>query len=544
MLSAPVPTPVRGLLLELASQEATGCLTIADPAGETAQVWFRDGLIYSVSVPGRSPLLGARLLSAGAISPESLAEALEYQQSQFPDWRLGDVLVHLSFVDRIIVEAFATEQIRDRIADLMHWPVAHKKFRNGDRVRPDISPSHTVTELLDWAHARDTQWEQIVPFIGGADFVPILASAVTAPEDISLDPYDWALLCKVDGERQISELADECGFTVVEAGLVVLGLIDAGLVQIVGMDSPVFGLGLASGATVPDEVATRAADVNETVDVVDDLADVVSLDDERAERERAAEDQRVERARQAAEQEQAALAAAEQERLAQEERQAAEERRAADERQAAEAARLLDEAHAAEQARLAEEARLAEKARLAAEQVRLVEEARLAEAEARIAAEEARAAHDAWEAEQAILHAQAMLAPVPTIDDSLEPSYLEPVSQAFDELRSIPDQSSYPQVDELDHLERAAANSTRSPVLGTTLQIDPGIDYLTNFSPDTSATHSGEVQRVEGADMAALMRELSSLNSFGEDEPVSQVISRPVAPVTAAPRKKKGFFGK
>ena len=85
----------------------------------------------------------------------------------------------------------------------------------------------------------------------GADFVPILASAGNSPDDISLDAYDWALLCKVNGERNITELADECGLTVVEAGLVVLGLIDAGLVQIVGMDSPVFGLGLASGAPRP-----------------------------------------------------------------------------------------------------------------------------------------------------------------------------------------------------------------------------------------------------------------------------------------------------
>ena len=507
MLSAPVPTPVRGLLLELASQEATGCLTISDPADETAAVWFRDGLIYSVSVPGRSPLLGARLLSAGALTPESLAEALALQQSQFPDWRLGDVLVHLNFVDRVIVEAFATEQIRDRIADLMHWPVAQKKFRNGDRVRPDVAPSHTVTELLEWAQARDSQWEQIVPFIGGADFVPILASAATAPEDISLDPYDWALLCKVDGERQISELADECGFTVVEAGLVVLGLIDAGLVQIVGMDSPVFGLGLASGAPLPEEVHPQRFDDVVAVDVVEDLADIVSLDDERAERERAAEDLREEQAN------------AEAARVEQEARLAEEQARAAE-----------------EQARLAEEARAAE-------------EANIAEQEARIAAEEARIAHDAWEREQATLIAQAMLAPVPRFDDELTPEsvYLDhmPTSaEAFEELRSIPDHAAYAQADDIDHLEFAAAHVGGQTTAEANMHGDPSVDYLGNFTPDTAVSQPGEVQRVEGADMAALMRELSSLNSFGDDEPVSQVISRPIAPAAAPPRKKKSFFSK
>ena len=62
------------LLLELASQEATGCLTVIDPEGDQASVWFRDGLVYAVSVPGRRPLLGVRLMSSGALTPEALAE--------------------------------------------------------------------------------------------------------------------------------------------------------------------------------------------------------------------------------------------------------------------------------------------------------------------------------------------------------------------------------------------------------------------------------------------------------------------------------------
>ena len=519
MLSAAVPTPVRGLLLELASQDATGCLTISDPAGETATVWFRDGMIYAVSVPGRSPLLGARLLSAGAITPESLAEALELQQTQFPEWRLGDVLVHMSFVDRIIVEAFVTEQVRDRIADLMHWPVVQKKFRNGERVRQDVTPSHVVADVLAWAQARDTQWDQIVPFIGGADFVPILASSTGAPGDVSLDPYDWALLCKVDGERKISELADECGFTVVEAGLVVLGLIDAGLVQIVGMDSPVFGLGLASGAAVPIDSGPKA-DFEEPLTVTtDELAHVVNLDEERADRERIAEEARI----------------------------AQEEARVAEEARAAEEARIAEEARLAEQARAEEEARLAEEQGRLAEDARIAEEARLAEQEARLAFEEARIAQEMWEREQATLVAQAMLAPVPTLDNgpTEQPIYADHNATAADvlqELREIPEAPSYSEMGEPSEL--VSANSAAYSAANEVGQVDTSAGYGGNFSPDLSPTQPGDIQRVEGADMAALMRELSSLNSFSDNAPVAQVVTRPMAPAAAPPRKKKTFFGK
>ena len=43
--------------------------------------------------------------------------------------------------------------------------------------------------------------------IGGADGVPVLSTASDAASDVVLGPYDWALLCKVDGNRTIADLA-------------------------------------------------------------------------------------------------------------------------------------------------------------------------------------------------------------------------------------------------------------------------------------------------------------------------------------------------
>jgi len=226
------PARVDSVLLEMASQEATGCLTLTDPDGDHSSVWFRDGLVYAVSVPGRRPLLGVRLMSSGALTPEALAESLEVQRTELQGWRLGELLVHLGFVDRAVVESFVTEQVRDQVADLLHWDVASRKFRNGKRTRQDVAPPIEVTDLLELAHQRDARWTEILPFIGGADGVPVLSASSTTTPDVVLGPYDWALLCKVDGVRTIADLADDCGFTVFEAGMVVVGLLDAGLVDI------------------------------------------------------------------------------------------------------------------------------------------------------------------------------------------------------------------------------------------------------------------------------------------------------------------------
>jgi hypothetical protein len=71
---------------------------------------------------------------------------------------------------------------------------------------------------------------------------------------------------------------------------------------------------------------------------------------------------------------------------------------------------------------------------------------------------------------------------------------------------------------------------------------EPEAGYLTNYSPEP--THTAGIHRVEGADMAALMRELSSLNSLNDEELPAAVVSRPVAQAATPPRKKKNFFGK
>jgi hypothetical protein len=283
---------VENMLLELATQEATGALTVSNPDGEQSIVWFRDGRVYSVSVPGRRPLLGVRLMSSGALTPESLAEALEVQRTELQGWRLGELLVHLGFVDRAVVEAFVLEQVRDQVADLLHWRVTKHRFRNGQRTRQDVAPPSEVTTLLAEAHARDAEWAAITGRVGGPDSVPVLSASDSAAGDVVLGPYDWALLCKVDGVRSIADLADDCGFTVFEAGRVVDGLAAAGLVEVDAAEPSEDDDGAAPEPEPEFDVAGSVARVTAALSDMfgpshaeSELAPVVSLDEERRDRE-------------------------------------------------------------------------------------------------------------------------------------------------------------------------------------------------------------------------------------------------------------------
>src|SRR4051794_21189925 len=210
-------------LLDLAAQSATGCLVVRDPEGDEAEVYLRDGQVYAVAVPGRRTMLGVRLMSRGALTPEALSEALEIQRTELQGWRLGELLVHLGYVDLEVVEEFVVEHLKDALADLLGWPVAAWKFRKNKKTRQDVAPPTPVASLLRDLHDRATTWETILAATGGPDAVPTLASG--APSDqVALGPNEWALLCKVDDARTVADLAGECGFTLFEAGQVVMRL--------------------------------------------------------------------------------------------------------------------------------------------------------------------------------------------------------------------------------------------------------------------------------------------------------------------------------
>ena len=254
-----VTTPLPEVLRQLADGVASGCLHVIDGVDESAKVFLRGGQVYSVQVPGRRPQLGARLVSSGSLGPEALSEALEAQRTELQGWRLGELLVHLGYVDQPVVEAFINEQVREQTSDLMRWPTGTWKFRVNERTREDVAPPTTVEALLADVQQRTLAWEAISETVHGPDAVPVLSAAGQSDAEMAIDPEAWSLLCKVDGNRSIADLARECGFTLHEAGQVVYALVRSGLLEVeealIGSESSSFG---SVGATVAAAFAPSA----------------------------------------------------------------------------------------------------------------------------------------------------------------------------------------------------------------------------------------------------------------------------------------------
>ncbi|MCL6538292.1 MAG: DUF4388 domain-containing protein, partial [Acidothermus sp.] len=253
--SVPLPEVLTGL----AEQQATGCLHVVDDGGDEALVYFKNGLVYAVAVPGRRPQLGARLISSNVLVPEDLAEALEVQRTELQGWRLGELLVHLGFVEREVVEAFVLEQVRDGFTDLMGWTSGKWRFRKGEKTREDVAPPSSVAELLAEAARRREAWAEVVAAVHGPNAVPIL-SPRGGEAHVTLDPDTWSLLCKIDGERTVADLARECGFTLLEAGSIIRNLVQAGLVDVEEELSPEDDAPAAVGVAAQDTPARAPAE--------------------------------------------------------------------------------------------------------------------------------------------------------------------------------------------------------------------------------------------------------------------------------------------
>src|SRR3954466_475814 len=189
-------TPIEAVLSTLAEEAVTGCLHVSDLDGDEALVFLKNGLVYAVSVPGRRPQLGARLISSGALAPEGLADALEAQREELQGWRLGELLVHLGYVDREVVESFVGETVRDAMTDLVRWHVGRWRFRKNERSREDVAPPSTVADLLADVVARQEQWDEISETVHSPNAVPLLSTRGGASAETTLDPDAWSLLCK------------------------------------------------------------------------------------------------------------------------------------------------------------------------------------------------------------------------------------------------------------------------------------------------------------------------------------------------------------
>lgn len=236
-------TPLPQVLRRLADGAATGGLHLIHPAGDSAAVFLRGGQICTVRLPGTAAPLGTRLVTAGRVSSEALAHAEDVRSTDGQHGRLEDVLVQLGHADQSDVDAVLREQRLSALDGLLRWTAGRWRFRINERADDASRPAH-VEVLLAEAEERRLAWRAIEAVLPCPDTVPGPSAVGSTEAELAISSDAWALLCQVDSVRTVAQLAADCGFTLYEAGSLLVGLLSAGLLEVEDVphvDSPVNG---------------------------------------------------------------------------------------------------------------------------------------------------------------------------------------------------------------------------------------------------------------------------------------------------------------
>lgn len=224
----------------IASEDRSGQLSLTRD-GSQAYIYFRDGDAYHARLVGSGVRLGERLVSAGLLTHEELMETLELQKTDDRSRRLGELLVERGLADIADITTIVRQQIEDTIFEILRWEGGRFEFEPDQASDEDIGLLVSVENLVMEGARRFREWHQITRKIPSMDAIPRLNDEEDTGIEVALTPEEWALISRVNGRTTVAELARSCGFTDLEAGRTVFGLVTTGVLKITlpdGVEAP------------------------------------------------------------------------------------------------------------------------------------------------------------------------------------------------------------------------------------------------------------------------------------------------------------------
>lgn len=134
----------------------------------------------------------------------------------------GGQMIHATLGDLVGEEA---------IYSLAIWNSGEFQFSLGEEPeRQTITKSNT--NLLMEAARRLDEWRVLSKKISSVDLVPELLSRENRHEQVTLNPQEWMLVTKIDGQRSIVDIAKVLNMSPFDIAKILYGMITAEVVQL------------------------------------------------------------------------------------------------------------------------------------------------------------------------------------------------------------------------------------------------------------------------------------------------------------------------
>lgn len=119
----------------------------------------------------------------------------------------------------------------EAIYALAIWNQGEFQFSPGEEPdRQTITKSNT--NLLMEAARRLDEWRVLSKKIASVDMVPELLARENRHEQVTLNPQEWMLITKIDGQRSISEIGRALNMSSFDVAKILYGMITGELVQL------------------------------------------------------------------------------------------------------------------------------------------------------------------------------------------------------------------------------------------------------------------------------------------------------------------------
>ncbi|MFN2537373.1 MAG: DUF4388 domain-containing protein [Mycobacteriales bacterium] len=192
-------------------------------------VHLREGAVTGGRGDAACQALGRRMVGAGLVSDQDLADAVELLLDT-PGDGLGKTLVAQGAVSDSDARRLATEQAQDAVFELLRWDAGEFAFVMDELDPDDVGAALEVEAVVAEGRRRLETWQTLLERVPSLDAAVSMAAAPDG--DAALSKDEWALLSLVDGTRTVRDLVTLSGtgeYVVVSS---LADLADRGLVHV------------------------------------------------------------------------------------------------------------------------------------------------------------------------------------------------------------------------------------------------------------------------------------------------------------------------
>ena len=259
---------LRRIVTELAVQEATGRLVVADARGTRGWIWLRDGAVNGASGPGPKPLLANRLRAFGVLTPQRIRKAMA-EAAETTGRVLLDVVVDL--VPASFLSDFMHAALAEQIRFIEALGTGRVRFFNGEVTTsgPTVVATDALFELAERLRVTPERFSESDVFIADG-------TAATLE-----DPLPKVVAAVCDGNRSLQPIANISGLTRHETIATLEQLLDTGRIGIrdaVGpweVQQPYPG-GTEPGGSPADDAATDEGTPAPAEELQEAVADILA----------------------------------------------------------------------------------------------------------------------------------------------------------------------------------------------------------------------------------------------------------------------------